>query len=248
MVDPGYLIVGNGRWGARMHQMLVGKGRRADFAASTRKRDGETDGDFEGRMTAALRDTGAQIAWLCVAPGEHVPRLIRAALAAGLHVLVEKPWVCSRQETAELQEIARRAGLRTAVHFEFCMLEELQRWREEFGDGQGLTFGGVFEVSASDRLQIPAIHNLGSHLMAIHEYAVPESAISKIDCHYEAADQRRVFLEGSEGRVGEIDFLGSAEPIIQRFLVLFEKSLGGGGFLFDFDFGWRVKEKLERLS
>jgi hypothetical protein len=248
MADPGYLIVGKGRWATRMQQMLVGEGRRVGFASSYRRLDGEPDGDFEARMATEFRNSGAQIAWLCVTPGAHVPPLIGAALTAGLHVLVEKPWVCSREQTSEMLEAARRAGLRTAIHFEFCMLAGLQKWREGFGDGQGLTFGGVFDVSAADRLQIPAKHNLGSHLVAMHEYAVPRSAISKIDCHYEAVDQRRVFLEGNEGRVGEIDFLGSAEPVIQRFLALFEKSLDGGEFLFDFDFGLRVKETLDRLA
>ena len=34
---PAYLIVGRGRWGARMHAMLVAEGRRVEFAAGLRK-------------------------------------------------------------------------------------------------------------------------------------------------------------------------------------------------------------------
>lgn len=245
---PGYLIVGKGRWGVRMQQMLVGEGRRADFAADYRQMGGEPGEECEARMAAAFHSSGAQIAWLCVTPGVHVPLLIRAALAAGMHVLVEKPWVYSQEETAALQEIARHAGLQTAVHFEFCMLAELEKWRREFADREGLRFVGIFDVSAADRSKILVMQNLGSHLVAMHEYAVPRSAISSIECHYEAVDQRRVFLDSGGGRVGEIDFLGSGEPIMQRFLRLFEGSLGRGSFPFDFGFGWRVKEKLERLS
>jgi hypothetical protein len=245
---PGYLMVGRGRWGARMHQMLVSDRRRADSASGSRRLEGESDEEFEARMAAAFRGSGAQIAWLCVTPGAHVPPLIRAALAAHMHIIVEKPWVYSREDTEEMQESARRAGMQTAVHFEFCMLAEMEKWRNEFGDRDGLRFGGIFDVSVADRSKIPVMQNLGSHLVAMQEYAVPRSAISGIGCHYEAVDQRRVFVDGSDGRVAEIDFLGSQEPIIQRFLGLFEKSLGGEEFLFDFDFGWRVKEKLERLS
>jgi hypothetical protein len=51
---PGYLIVGKGRWGARMHQMLAGDGRRAGFASRSRRMEGESDGDFEARMAAAF--------------------------------------------------------------------------------------------------------------------------------------------------------------------------------------------------
>jgi hypothetical protein len=231
-----------------MQQMLVGEGRHADFASGSRKLEGESDGDFEARLAAAFRGSGAQIAWLCVTPGPYVPPLIRAAIAARMNVLVEKPWVYSREVTEGLQQAARHAGLQTAVHFEFCMLAEVEKWRGEFGDREELTFGGIFDVSVADRSRIPVMQNLGSHLVAMQEYAVPRSAISRIDCHYEAVDQRRVFLDGGQGRVGEIDFLGSKEPIIQRFLGLFEGSLGGGGFLLDFDFGWRVNERLGRFS
>ena len=41
---PGYLIVGKGRWGSRMHQLLAGEGRRMDFASGYRRREGESDG------------------------------------------------------------------------------------------------------------------------------------------------------------------------------------------------------------
>lgn len=245
---PGYLIVGKGRWGVRMQQMLMSDGRRADFAAGYRRMAGESDEDFEARMAAAFRESDAQIAWLCVTPGAHVPQLVRATLAAGMHVLVEKPWVYSREVTEGLQEIACRAGLQTAVHFEFCMLAELEKWRREFADRVGLSFGGIFDVSAADRSKIPVMQNLGSHLVAMREYAAPRSAISSIECHYEAVDQRRAFLDSGAERVGEIDFLGSGEPIIQRFLGLFEGSLSGKSFPFDFDFGWRVKERLEQLA
>src|ERR1035437_3170243 len=101
---PAYLIVGKGRWGSRMHGMLVGEGRRAEFASGLRRGTNESTGAHESRLAQTFSDSPAQIVWLCVPPGAHVPVLIRAAFAAGLHVIVEKPWGYLRGGTQSLQD------------------------------------------------------------------------------------------------------------------------------------------------
>lgn len=241
---PAYRIVGKGRWGARMHAMLVGEGRRAEFVSGLRSQSNESSGAHEARLSQTFSDSSAQIAWLCVPPGAHVPTLIRAAFAAGLHVIVEKPWIYTRAETKELQDAATRAGLTGGVHFEYCLLSEIENWRRQYEQENGLEFGGTFNVHAADHLGISAMQNLGSHLMAMREYAVPHSRLSKIHCGYELPDERMVWLDSDEQRVANIDFLGSEEPIVQRFVARFENSLGGKPFPFDFDFAQRVNENL----
>lgn len=242
--SPAYLIVGRGRWGTRMHAMLTGEGRRAEFASGLRRQSNESSGAYESRLAQTFGGSSAQIAWLCVPPGAHVPTLIRAAFAAGLHVIVEKPWVYTREETTELQDAATMAGLKGGVHFEYCLLSEIENWRREYEHQDGLEFGGTFNVHAADHLGISAVQNLGSHLMAMREYAVPNSRLSEIHCGYELPDQRMVWLETDKKRVASIDFLGSKEPIVQRFLARFENSLDGKPFPFDFDFAQRVNENL----
>jgi hypothetical protein len=240
---PAYLIVGKGRWGTRMHAMLVGEGRRAEFASGLRRQPDESSSAHESRLTQMFSDSAAQIAWLCVPPGVHVPILIRSAFAAGLHVIVEKPWIYSREETGLLQDAATQAGLKGGVHFEYCLLSEIENWRRQYEQQKDLEFGGTFNVHAADHLGISAMQNLGSHLMAMREYAVPHSRLSKIYCGYELPDERRVWLASDEERVASIDFLGSKEPIVQRFVARFENSLDGKPFPFDFDFAQRVNEK-----
>jgi hypothetical protein len=242
--SPAYLIVGRGRWGARMHAMLTGEGRRAEFAPGLRRQSNEGSGAHQARLTQTFSDSRAQIAWLCAPPGAHVPTLIRAALAAGLHVIVEKPWIYTREETASLQDAATRAGLKNGVHFEYCLLSEVENWRRQYEQLDGLEFGGTFNVHVADHLGISAMQNLGSHLMAMREYAVPHSRLSKIHCGYELPDERMVWVDSEKKRVASIDFLGSKEPIVQRFLARFENSLSGKAFPFDFDFAQRVNENL----
>jgi hypothetical protein len=227
-----------------MHAALTGEGRRAEFASGLRRQSIESSGAYESRLAQTFSDSSAQIAWLCVPPGAHVPALIRAAFAAGLHVIVEKPWIYARAETAELQGAASRAGLRGGVHFEYCLLSDIENWRRQYQEQDGLEFGGTFNVHAADRLGISAMQNLGSHLMAMREYAVPHSRLSEVHCGYELPDQRMVWVDSDKKRVARIDFLGSKEPIVQRFLLRFEDSLSGKSFPFDFDFAQRVNENL----
>ena len=177
---PEYVIAGKGRWGQRMRALLDGEGRRADFLLESRRRESEPDGAYVSRITEQFRKSAAQFAWLCVPPGLHVPLLMRAALEAGLHVIAEKPWLYSAEETAALQHLAEQKGRNVGVHFEYCFLSEVERWRQRYANQADLQFGGIFTVSASDHTGTPAIQNLGSHLLAMHISAAPRSAISKI--------------------------------------------------------------------
>jgi hypothetical protein len=247
-----YAIVGQGRWGTRIHGMLGGEGKRVRFVPGTRQGADENADDYSSRMAEGFLRSGAQVAWLCVPPGRHVVLLIRAAIAAGLHLIVEKPWIYSSAETEALLDAARRANVQTAVDFEYCFLDEVGKWREEFFERADLRFGGKFHVAAADHAGIPALQNLGSHLLAMREFAAPRSLVSGVSCAYEAVNERKVWLEAGSGvRVAEIDFFGSKEPIVQRFLARFEASVQGredASFPFDFSFGGRVKEQLEALG
>lgn len=246
--DPSYIIVGKGRWGARMHALLAGEGRRVEFAQSSRREAGESDADYEARVSRRFVASAAQIAWLCVPPGAHVPPLIRAALGAGLHVIVEKPWIYSREETSALQSAGEAKSLRVGVHFEYCFLSEVERWRREYARRADLRFSGIFTTSASDHMGVPAMQNLGSHLLSILEYAVPNATVEEIRCGYESANQRTVWLEAGKQGIAAIDLLAQQEPIIQRYLAGFESSLDGEDFPVDLGFAQRVKENMDAFA
>jgi hypothetical protein len=242
-----YVILGRGRWAARMQSILVAQNRQVANMAETRRASGETDSDYRSRLGEAMRASNAQIAWLCVLPGQHIPWMIEAALDADLHVIVEKPWQTSQRVTTSL--VARAKSLRRliAVHFEYCFLDEVERWRRDFHAGTELRFGGHFFLGRPDHTGMPAMDNLGSHLLAIRAYATPQSALQEILCGYEQPDERCVWLERRNTRAAFIDLLASTEPIIQRFVAKVEASIDGAAFPLDLEFALRVANEVAAL-
>ena len=245
---PAYVILGRGRWAKRMHPIIAGEGRSVAAIEETRQQSSESEAKYVLRLTQGMKQSSAQIAWLCVTPGPNVTLMIQSAIEAGLHVVVEKPWYGSKAETERLQALARARGRVLAVHYEYCMLEEVQKWRQEFYPGAGLRLGGRFFLSRSDQTGISAIDNLGCHLLAIREWAVPSSEVSEIRCGYELPDERLVWIERKGRRIASIDLLNHRQLIVQRFMEKVEVALDGAAFPFDLDFALRVANQLNALK
>lgn len=244
---PGYVILGRGRWARRMGGILASEGRTVRFVEETRQRKDEGGEAYRSRLFAEMKTSGAQVAWLCVAPGEHLATMLGAALDAGLHMVAEQPWLMSAEETSRWMVRAKSQGCIVGVHYEYCLLDELEKWRGEYGGGAGLGFRGVFHHSRSGHLGLPAMDLLGTHLLSMREYAVPDSAVEQIDCGYELADARRVSLEDGRRMVATIDFLESSEPLIQRYVCRLEAAMESGEFIFGLRFAARVAEEAARL-
>jgi hypothetical protein len=240
---PKYVIVGRGRWAKRMNSILKDEGRSTVLIEQARQNASESPDAYFKRLKNDFKSSGAQITWLCVPPGEHIPTVIEAAVEAKLHVVSEKPWLCSAEETKRLQARATAAGVVLAIHYEYCLLEAVQAWRADKNEGNGLRFGGRLHVNRADHIGLPALDNLGSHLFSVHEYAVSNSAIATIDCEYEKPDDRRIWLLNGDRRVAEIDLLANKEPIIQRFIAKVESAVRGNEFPFDLQFALRITER-----
>ena len=244
---PAYVILGRGRWAARMQSILAAEGRRVATIPETRCADGVSDSDYRSRLAEAMKATGAEIAWLCVLPGPHIPSMIEACLDADLHIVVEKPWLVSPRVTASFIERAKSLRRVIAVHFEYCLLDEVERWRRDFHPGKGIRFGGHFFLNRANHTGMAAMDNLGTHLLAIRAYAVPESAAQEVRCGYEQPDERCVWLEQRNTRAAFIDLLANKEPIIQRFVAKLESSLEGEKFPLDLEFALRVAQDTAAL-
>jgi predicted dehydrogenase len=236
-----YVIVGRGRWARRMNAILTDEARSAATIEETRQRPDEPELSYIARLAESMKKSAAQVAWLCVLAGPHVSLMIQAALEAGLHVVVEKPWFGTPEDTQRLQQLAEAKACTLAVHFEYLMLDEVEQWRRAHHPGTDLQFGGNFFLSRPDPTNTPALDNLGSHLLAIREYVGPSATIAQLHCAYERPDERVVWLEKNGEMVSAINLLTHRQPIIQRFIKKVEAALNGGAaFPFDLDFALRV--------
>ena len=242
---PAYVILGRGRWAKRMQLILAGEGRRVANIEETRQGQSESEEAYISRLSDAMKASWAQIAWVCVTPGPHVPLMIQAALDVGLHVVVEKPWYGLAEDTQRLQSLANARRRLIAVHFEYLVHPEVQNWKKTFYPDQQLHFVGHFSLGRPDHLGVPAIDNLGCHLMAVHEFAVPSSTIVELQCAYERSDERCVWLELEGKQIASIDLLKGSGRIIQDFMKRVEAALDGAIFPFDLDFALRVASQLK---
>jgi hypothetical protein len=242
---PAYVILGRGHWAQRMLPIIAGESRKVSMIEETRRRPAESDSAYLSRLADAMNSSGAQIAWLCVIPGPHVSLMIQAALETGLHVVVEKPWYGSAEDTWYLQSLAREKRRLLAMHFEYLLLETVEDWKKNFQPGAGLRFSGHFFLSRSDHSGIPAIDNLGCHLLAIREYAVPAAGIFELDCAYERPGERLVWLEKDGQRVSSIDLFQGSLRLIQDFMKKVEAACQTQAALpFDLNFALRVANQL----
>jgi len=244
---PAYAILGSGRWASRIQTILSSIDRHVVRIADPRRQPTESTTAFRSRFCVKLKSSGAQIVWLCVPPGSHVPLLMEAAMDAGLHVVSEKPWRCSRDVTDALLLQAKDTRSLLAVHYEYCLLSTVETWRRTVFPGKELGFGGHYFSGRSDHLRIPALENLGSHLLSIKAYAAPQAALSEIRCGYNTPNERCVWLEKAGNRTAFINLLENKEPIIQRFIEKTEGALNGADFPFGLDFALRIAEELAAL-
>jgi Oxidoreductase family, NAD-binding Rossmann fold len=242
--SPSYVIAGRGRWAARMKAILEGEGHRTTTLPDSRRAAAEDESSYRQRLYSSFSNSNAQIVWLCIPPGNHIPVVMEAAIQAGLHIVVEKPWFCSPEETGLLEALAKPRHLLLAIHYEYCLIEQVETWRREWHGGGGLQFHGRMKVNRPSNTGLPALENLGSHLFSIHEYSVPDSQIVEMECGYEQTDERRVWLAKKDHVVTEIDLLANKEPIIQRFIARVEAAIRGEHFPFDLQFALRIAERI----
>jgi hypothetical protein len=170
---PAYLVVGRGRWAALIREILLKINRHTTILAETRLTSGEPNVAYQKRLERAMTSSGAAIVWLCVPFGPWILTMATAAMNAGLDVVAECPWLLPEKDSETLSQLQQKAQRVLGVHYEYCLLDQVQGWRQEFGGGESCTFNGIFELARAGRHALAAELQLGSHLLAIQRYAVP---------------------------------------------------------------------------
>ncbi len=221
-----YGVIGSGRWGSVIKKILSTGSEMVISFDISRRHKSETRKNYKNNIKRYLQRNIEQVdvIWIAVPPKDQ-DILIESVLDYGKHVIVEKPWMCDQMVTSELVNHAKFVDRQVAVHYQYCYLDALKHVPFALHNSQdGMYFWGEFCISRSNRLSIPAIYNLGTHLLAIKELYFPDAFIKGIHTGYNMLDKRRIRIQ-STTQCYEIDFQNNNEPLIQRFIFDFENHL-----------------------
>lgn len=243
-------IIGRGQWGTRIAKILDDSSFEVKVLDISRRGAEEDKGDYQERVTDLLKRQAQNLGaiWLAVPPGDQ-ELLVRSALGLGNNVVVEKPWMVSREETEELIVLSRSRGLQVGLHHQYPFLKSLMNLNNMISPtDQGAIFSGQFTTSKRNRFSIPALYILGSHLLAIKCLLFPGAKIGTINVAYKHVKERWISIE-SQSHKFVVDLLNNSEPIIQRFIVSFEEHIGlDREFPINLRLGLQVNEELKKLK
>ena len=126
-----------------------------------------------------LADTGVGAVAIATPAATHFD-LVRAALEAGKHVLVEKPLTASVAEGVKLAELAERSGLVLMCDHTYCYTPVVRRIRELIRSGE------IGDVQFVDSVRInlgliqpdvDVLWDLAPHDLSILDFVLPEGVV-----------------------------------------------------------------------
>lgn len=238
-------LIGGGGWGTKLHEMLSKDNLLADWPDLPRRKPDEGVEHYKDRVWSVLRKSRGDVAWLAVPPADQAI-LVDVAVECGFHVIVEKPWLAAEDMTKVLIEKSRANSLATGVPYIYCFLDRLVSYARYRPQAWGME--GVFKVAVKNRLNLGALENLGSHILAIRRYVCPDAELLSLEVEYDAENTRCVKLHYDKS-VDYIDFSNNKEPIVQRFVASFLNGVDhGDAFMFDLDFASKVSADMEKIK
>jgi hypothetical protein len=245
--NPIYLVVGRGRWASLIQAILLQEHRHAVILNESRIESKESSAAYQQRLEKAMLASGASVAWVCVPFGSWTPLIVAAAMHSGLDVIAECPWLCSPEITESLRGLEQKEKRLLSVHYEYCLLDEMKQWQSRFAGGAECTFNGTFEISRPAKYGSIAELQLGSHLLAMRRFAVPDAIIGMIHCRYLSVDRRSVWLERDGEKITSVDFTINKQPLIQRYIHAFESGRQGRVALFGLEFAGQIEAEVHNL-
>lgn len=177
-------VVGCGYWGSKHVRVLHGLGAVSELAAIDSSRERRTE---LARTFPALREhealesalDGLDAVVIATPPVTHA-RLAQQALAAGKHVLIEKPMTTCSADARALVEQAEEAGLVLMVGHTFEFNPAVMRLRELMEEG---AFGEIFYLDGARlnlglyRHDVNVVWDLAPHDVSIANFLLGSSPV-----------------------------------------------------------------------
>ncbi|HXT19354.1 MAG TPA: Gfo/Idh/MocA family oxidoreductase [Thermoanaerobaculia bacterium] len=174
-------VLGLGYWGPNLVRNFHGNERarlrvvcdaRPERAAAAARAYPGSEPLTDAQAAVAHPEVDAVV--LATPVDTHFP-LAKAAIAAGKHVLVEKPLAACREHAEELIELARRAGVVLMVDHVFLYTPAVRKIKEivDRGDLGPLTFINSVRVNLGQfQNDVNVVWDLAPHDLAIVDYVV----------------------------------------------------------------------------
>lgn len=243
-------VIGRGQWGSRIAKILQDCSFDIKVLDISRRGPEESKLIYQERITDLLEKHSQNLIaiWVAVPPGDQEV-LVRSALGLRKNVVVEKPWMVSREETEALISLSRRCGRQVALHHQYTFLEALTNLHSRIDPmDQDAVFSGQFTTSKPDRLAIPALYNFGSHLLAVKCLLFPGAQIGALRVGYNEVDRRWVSIDWASHQFS-LDFTDHREPLIQRYIEAFEQHIASDQeFPMNLRLGLKVNEELKAIE
>jgi predicted dehydrogenase len=182
----GLAVIGAGYWGPNLVRTAIGTpGLQLEWLCDLdEKRARAVLGRYTTiKATASYEEVLADSAVAAVAiatpAGTHFD-LVRAALEAGKHVLVEKPLTSSVSDGRKLAELAERSGLVLMCDHTYCYTPAVRRIREFIRAGEIGDLQFVDSVRINLGLVQPDIDvlwDLAPHDLSILDFVLPDNVV-----------------------------------------------------------------------
>jgi predicted dehydrogenase len=134
---------------------------------------------IESDYRKLLDDKSIDAVHICTRNGAHF-EMAKDALAAGKHVLCEKPLAISVEEARALVELARKSGLRNAVNHNLRFYPLVQQMRRMLEDGE---LGDILSVQGS-YLQDWLLYETDWNWRVLADQGGPSRCLADIGSHW----------------------------------------------------------------
>lgn len=183
MSSIGLAVIGAGYWGPNLVRTAIATPElQLEWLCDL---DGERASAVLGRYTTVkvttsyervLADPAVSAVAIATPAATHFD-LVRAALEAGKHVLVEKPLTSSAAEGAKLAALAERSGLVLMCDHTYCFTPAVRRIRELIGSGE---IGDVQFIDSVRinlglvRPDVDVLWDLAPHDLSVLDFVLPD--------------------------------------------------------------------------
>lgn len=220
-----YALIGNGRWGKKLLNILKNFNREVIQVNFSRRSSSQSETNYRKKVVEAIYNAPKHLdtAWIAVPPGDQYV-LVDVALERGWNVIIEKPLDIKSEKIKLLDRKAKKFSLQIGIHYQYCYLDIFNKLSLDLDFKKYTQFSGKFNVENQNILDIDPLSNLASHLFAIKLLHFPFASIKNIETSYNSPADRSILLQ-TKIKNYNINFTENSEPLIQRFILDFEKSI-----------------------